>query len=533
MRKTAKLSHKLIASTAAAGSLLSAVVIPAANATEQTPSPAPETSAASTPAPENTTPPVPADVQQQAEQAQKLLEQDGVETHTDGKETQPNKTPKNSIPGLGGNSPFRARPQATGVPNWGIPGADVSSHQGNVDWAQQKRLGARWASVKATEGLYYKNPYFGQQYGGSYDQGLDHGAYHFGIPTQDARQQARFFVANGGGWSPDGRTKPGMLDLEYNPYGHICYGKTKTQTLNWIRDFADEYKRLTSRYPTLYSTTDWLNTCVGDMTPVNHLGLWVANYSSGPGRMPVGYTNFDIWQSSSAGPFAGDSNVFRGTDQEYKDYLVNPSWMSTTWRDQHPQHSTPVQETAAQKPAKKAGHFWDVPANHQFYTDIEWAANKGIVKGWDDGNFRPEAQAERQAIAAFFYRMAGEPEVKLPASSPFKDVSPNDPFYKEIVWMSQQGITLGWEDGTFRPHDPVSREAMAAFFYRFAGRPSVTAQTTFNDVRPASTQFYKEISWLQTSGITTGWPDGTFRPYAPVERGAIAAFMHRYDNVKK
>ena len=99
--------------------------------------------------------------------------------------------------------------------------------------------------------------------------------------------------------------------------------------------------------------------------------------------------------------------------------------------------------------------------------------------------------------------------------------------------MSQQGITLGWEDGTFRPHDPVSREAMAAFFYRFAGRPSVTAQTTFNDVRPASTQFYKEISWLQSSGITTGWPDGTFRPYAPVERGAIAAFMHRYDNVKK
>ena len=250
--------------------------------------------------------------------------------------------------------------------------------------------------------------------------------------------------------------------------------------------------------------------------------------------MPVGYTNFDIWQSSSAGPFAGDSNVFRGTDQEYKDYLVNPSWMSTTWRDQHPQHSTPVQETAAQKPAEKAGHFWDVPANHQFYTDIEWAANKGIVKGWDDGNFRPEAQAERQAIAAFFYRMAGEPEVKLPASSPFKDVSPSDPFYKEIVWMSQQGITLGWDDGTFRPHDPVSREAMAAFFYRFAGRPSVTAQTTFNDVRPASTQFYKEISWLQTSGITTGWPDGTFRPYAPVERGAIAAFMHRYhDNVKK
>lgn len=527
MAETPKILHKTMATIVCAATLATGFTTPA-HANESTPAeqPTPIVSAENTQQSDTSINP---EIQRQAEEAQKLLEQDGVATQTDGKETQPSKSTGKT--GLQGTTPFRAVPQINGIPGWGIPGADVSSHQGNVDWAQQKRLGARWASVKATEGLYYKNPYFGQQYVGSYNQGLDHGAYHFGIPTQDARQQARFFVANGGGWSADGRTKPGMLDIEYNPYGQICYGQTKTQTLNWIRDFADEYKRLTSRYPTLYSTTNWLNTCVGDMSQVNHLGLWVANYSNGPGRMPVGYTNFDIWQSSSSGPFAGDSNVLRGTEQEYRDYLVNPSWMSTTWRDQHPAQPAPA---PAPKPVENTSgtRFKDVPKSHQFYKHIEWLADQGITTGWDDGTFRPDASTERAAMAAFFYRLAGSPKVNLPEKSPFTDVDPSFPFYKEIVWMHQQGITTGWPDGTFRPHDPVNRDAMAAFFYRFAGKPEVTQPSSFQDVDP-SNMFYKEISWMQVSGISTGWNDDTFRPYQPIDRGAIAAFIYRYKNGTK
>jgi len=47
-------------------------------------------------------------------------------------------------------------------------------------------------------------------------------------------------------------------------------------------------------------------------------------------------------------------------------------------------------------------------------------------------------------------------------------VKPSDPFYKEIVWAYQRGITTGWSDGTFRPHDAIERQAVAAFLHRYS-----------------------------------------------------------------
>ena len=66
----------------------------------------------------------------------------------------------------------------------GLPGLDVSSWQGNVDWATVAANGARFAFVKATEGTSYVNPYFTQQYVGAFDVGLVRGAYHFGLPDR-------------------------------------------------------------------------------------------------------------------------------------------------------------------------------------------------------------------------------------------------------------------------------------------------------------------------------------------------------------
>ena len=76
-------------------------------------------------------------------------------------------------------------------------------------------------------------------------------------------------------------------------------------------------------------------------------------------------------------------------------------------------------------------------------------------------------------MAAFFYRMAGSPQFTAPSTLSFKDVPRDHPFYKEIEWMRARGITTGWSDGTFRPNDAVNRDAMAAFFYRYAGSPHI------------------------------------------------------------
>ena len=174
--------------------------------------------------------------------------------------------------------------------------------------------------------------------------------------------------------------------------------------------------------------------------------------------------------------------------------------------------------------------FTDVKSGDQFYTEISWLAQRRITTGYPDGTYRPLESVERGAMAAFFYRMAGSPQFTAPSTPSFSDVPTTHPFYKEIEWMKARGITTGWSDGTFRPNAPVNRDAMAAFFYRYAGSPaySAPAVSPFSDVSTGS-QFYREIAWLADQRITTGWPDGSFRPVQPIERGAMAAFLHRYN----
>ena len=111
----------------------------------------------------------------------------------------------------------------------------------------------------------------------------------------------------------------------------------------------------------------------------------------------------------------------------------------------------------------------------------------------------------------------------------FSDVPDDHAFAGPIAWASIFGVGQGYPDGTFRPTAPVTRQAAAAFLERTVG-PSFTppAVAAFSDV-PTSHPFYAEISWLDAEGIATGYPDGTFRPGAVVTRQAVAAFLHRLE----
>jgi lysozyme len=193
-----------------------------------------------------------------------------------------------------------------------VDGLDVSSHQGKVDWGHHWRSGKRFAYVKATEGTGYRNPHFTQQYNGSAAVGMIRGSYHFALPNRsDGATQARFFVQNGGGWSRDGKTLPGTLDIEYNPYGgDLCYGLNHAAMVGWIRGFSDTYHALTKRWPVIYTSTLWWDKCTGrtgDFTSTN--ALWLARYAPSVGPMPFRWPFHTIWQYTSS-PI--DQNVFNG-----------------------------------------------------------------------------------------------------------------------------------------------------------------------------------------------------------------------------
>jgi len=199
------------------------------------------------------------------------------------------------------NTTTAAAAPAVMAPAASVEGIDVSSHQGNVNWAAQWSAGKRFAYTKASEGNYYTNPYFAQQYNGSYNVGMIRGAYHFATPNDSSgANQANYFVDHGGGWSRDGKTLPGSLDIEYNPYGATCYGLSQAAMVNWIRDFLNTYKARTTRDAVIYTNLDWWSQCTGNSTAFNATNpLWVARYASAPGTLPGGWPFYTIWQYSS------------------------------------------------------------------------------------------------------------------------------------------------------------------------------------------------------------------------------------------
>lgn len=117
----------------------------------------------------------------------------------------------------------------------------------------------------------------------------------------------------------------------------------------------------------------------------------------------------------------------------------------------------------------------DVAPTDMFFKEIIWITARNISTGWDEGSgtrsYRPGQPVNRDAMAAFMYRLAGRPAFNPPAVSPFADVSKDNVYYHEITWLAAQDISTGWTEAdgtkTFRPVQPVNRDAMAAFMYRF------------------------------------------------------------------
>ena len=172
----------------------------------------------------------------------------------------------------------------------------------------------KWAYVKATEGTYYKNPYFAQQYNGSYNVGMIRGAYHFATPdTATGAAQADYFVEQRRRLVPDGRTLPGALDIEYNPYGATCYGKTQCGD-----GHLDPRLPQPVQGPHRARRGDLHGDQLVDQCTGNYSGfgatnpLWIARYSTTPGTLPAGWGYQTMWQYTSSGPIVGDHDKFNG-----------------------------------------------------------------------------------------------------------------------------------------------------------------------------------------------------------------------------
>ncbi|KAL1586759.1 hypothetical protein WHR41_04539 [Cladosporium halotolerans] len=203
-----------------------------------------------------------------------------------------------ALVGLAAAAPAELSKRAT------VKGFDISHYQSSVDFnAAYNSGGLRFVYIKATEGTTYKDPKFSSHYTSATNAGFIRGGYHFAHGDTSATSQANYFVQNGGGWSNDGKTLPGMLDLEGD-----CI------SVSWIKEFSDRYHALTSRYPVLYSSPSWWKQCTGNSNAFTSTNpLMMACWSSSPCTPQGGWPYYTIWQNADSNPYGGDSDVFNGS----------------------------------------------------------------------------------------------------------------------------------------------------------------------------------------------------------------------------
>ena len=175
--------------------------------------------------------------------------------------------------------------------------------------------------------------------------------------------------------------------------------------------------------------------------------------------------------------------------------------------------------------------FVDVDSGSIYYEHVLWAYyyDPQITAGTDATHFSPSAPCTRGQVVTFLWRAAGRPQPTSTSIS-FSDVSNSgacQPYYTAILWAAENGITTGYNDGTFKPHAQVKRAEFVTFLWRYYGQPSPSnLDNPFVDVSPSSV-FYKAILWAAEEGITQGYGNNDFQPNRICSRWQVVTFLHR------
>ena len=170
--------------------------------------------------------------------------------------------------------------------------------------------------------------------------------------------------------------------------------------------------------------------------------------------------------------------------------------------------------------------FWDVAA--WVDEAVRWMTSDTtlpqLMTGYPDGSFRADWDITRGQFVRMLYREAGSPPV---AGIPDHGLTDVPAWLKDsVTWAVDGGVMTGYHNNTFRPDAAISRGEVTRAKYRFAGSQDVSLFLGhgFGDV-PAWLD--DAVTWASWHQLVTGYPDGTFRPLSPVTRGQVVRLDYR------
>ncbi len=170
--------------------------------------------------------------------------------------------------------------------------------------------------------------------------------------------------------------------------------------------------------------------------------------------------------------------------------------------------------------------FSDVQPTDYFYVAVRYLFCSGVISGYSDGTFRPGSNTTRGQLSKIVVLAMGW-ELQCPAAPHFSDVHVGSVFYCFVETAFSHSIISGYNDGTFRPGNNVTRGQLCKIVVIALGWTIVCpAAGHFSDV-PAGSAFYCFVETAFSHGIISGYDDGTFRPGNSATRGQICKIVYQ------
>lgn len=176
--------------------------------------------------------------------------------------------------------------------------------------------------------------------------------------------------------------------------------------------------------------------------------------------------------------------------------------------------------------------FTDVAGSSWYYPYVRDAYEAGLMAGTSKTRFSPKSAVTRAQFAAVLYRIAGASDAAA-GPVPFTDV-PKDFWANPFIrWAYKNGFTAGTSETTYSPNAPITRQQLALMLYRLAGSPGDAGSLcACSDSEEVGRNYRQAVAWVIRTGIMTGYEDGTFRPADSVTRAQMAAIALAYRDLR-
>ena len=152
----------------------------------------------------------------------------------------------------------------------------------------------------------------------------------------------------------------------------------------------------------------------------------------------------------------------------------------------------------------------------------------GYINGYPDGSVKPEGDITREEITSILYRITNHAYEKpfVATGDAFPDVEAGRWSAHDIEYMADKEIIYGYPDGEFKPSRNLTRAEFAALIFRFTGIEKADTKNPFSDFDNAHWA-YDEILALTNSGLIEGYPDKTYKPENNITRAEVMTVINK------